>query len=145
MVLVVVMMFTMMPTAGAASLTEAAAQLLEHLINRETTVTIELESNEFTRNEATDVYWEAVQHTGRPDAGDYIVSNGCAWNGSISGWYDGETYFLSLTYELSYFTDAEQEAEMDSAVDALLDELNVWSASDYERMTMLILRMTNIR
>ena len=76
----------------------------------------------------------AVAHTGNPVEGDYLKWQYAGFDASITGSGSGGLYDLCYSYTLTYYTTAEQEAEMDEAVDALLDELDVDDASDYKKI-----------
>ena len=78
---------------------------------------------------------KAMAHTGVPTEGDYLR---WMWsNTQISyslGSYSNSGIDLDLTFTLDYFTSAEQEKEMDEAVEKLLDELDLYNATDYEKV-----------
>ena len=76
----------------------------------------------------------AVAHTGNPVEGDYLKWQYAGFDASITGSGSGGLYDLCYSYTITYYTTAEQEAEMDEAVDALLDELDVDDASDYKKI-----------
>ncbi len=71
----------------------------------------------------------ALSHTGDPREGDYLRFQYGGWGLSASGGV--------YTFRFSYFTDAEQEAEMDAAVDALLSALALSGRSDYEKTRLI--------
>ena len=69
------------------------------------------------------------EHTGDPHEGDYIA-RGAATHTVANGNDDWMT--ASCTAE--YYTTAAQEKEMDSAVEKLLKELNVYNKNDYQKI-----------
>ncbi len=110
-----------------------AAEYRTHLVNRETSFSISV-PKEFMQD--TDNVFKmislAVKDTPESSAveGDYL-----AWVLSYSNFsfkYSSGQYSLITTME--YHTTAEQEAELDKKVAEILDELNVYSASDYEKI-----------
>lgn len=76
----------------------------------------------------------AMAHTGVPDEGDYMRLMWGDWNMDYSFGYSGGGFAITLTFTFDYFTTAEQEREMDEAVNALLQELNLWDCTDYEKV-----------
>lgn len=117
------------------SLQEAAAQLREGLRQRRSAITVYIKtfyapSGSF----AYDLLKTAWEHTGQGDEGDYIrfAMTGCSYqtNHYIS---DGD-YFITVTFTPRWLSTAAQEAEVDAAVAALLPQLNLDSASEYEKI-----------
>ena len=76
----------------------------------------------------------AMVHTGNPTEGDYILWQYAGWEASISGSYDNSYIYLTVTYTMTYYTTAAQEAKMDTAVANLLKELNVSNADSYTKL-----------
>ncbi len=113
---------------------EAAAVLREKMEKRENTITVTFLSRSDDTQVMTDLFNEALAHTGVPTQGDYL-----RWNTrkcSISQVTEEleEQYRLTLTYTVTYYTTAQQETEMDAAVKQLLDQLDVYTAGDYEKI-----------
>ncbi len=79
-------------------------------------------------------FQDAFVHSGNPKEGDYLAWHFASWKGAVSGYVQSGVYYYTFTYDVVYYTDADQEAQMDAAVDALLAELNVGSASEYEKV-----------
>ena len=113
----------------------AAATLRQAMVNREQSVSISLIVSQQDAETLWYQVWDlAKAHTGSPKEGDYLARQ---W-GSCSGGYrysiSSGTMNLTLEYEISYYTDAAQEAELDLAISALLEELDLWDATDYEKI-----------
>ncbi len=103
-------------------LDDVVAAIREAMKAREESVTVRF-SGSFSCNDALD---DAMAHTGDPTEGDYLL-----WQ------FGGYSYGRSgndTTYWLYYYTDADQEAEMDVAVAELMDELDLEDRSDYEKV-----------
>lgn len=66
----------------------------------------------------------AVVHTGVSTEGDYLAWQYGGWKCTANGSRRGANYYVTLSYTLTYYTDAAQEAEMDVAVSSLLADLN---------------------
>ena len=101
---------------------EAGAIMREGMKKRQDTVCFSYHpTGSISETFFNDTVESAFQHTGQPTEGDYLKYQfgGCsayiAWN--------SEGYFF--TCYMSYYTTAEQEKAMDSAVSGLLQELNL--------------------
>ena len=108
-----------------ASVSSAAIYLREQMIARNPYITIRLEGD-ITASDASAILVEAWKHTGVPNEGDYIRHNNTNYSYSVSG--------NEIIYNFSWLTTAEQEAEVDAAVDAVLAELDLWNATNYEKI-----------
>ena len=98
-----------------------------------TTETFE-NSQEYAKMLADTIFDSAVAHTGDPQEGDYLMWQHGGWTCGITGKQSGGVYYLTLTYNMTYYTDAAQEEAVDTAVDALLDELIVGGMTDYQKV-----------
>lgn len=116
------------------SVEEAGAVLREQLKARNTDVTVYLVSDTSDVQLLYDVFYAACAHTGVPDEGDYILFHCGGYDGVRGGFVIGDVYYLYLTYSFTYYTTAEQEAAVDTAVDALLADMNLTGKSDYEKV-----------
>lgn len=78
----------------------------------------------------------AVTHTGNPKEGDYLLWQYAGWNCSYSYSYSGGTYYITLTYTVTYYTSAAQEADVDKKIASLKSSLrlNDASMSDYQKI-----------
>ena len=123
--------------AGYVSYDEAVLQLQNELAERAETVTLYVRSeNLLSSSCAYDMYHnEGFAHTGDPKKGDYIRYNqhGCTFS---QDYYQGEdgAYYYTLNITPTWFTTAEMEAEVDAAIAAVLDELDLYDANDYEKI-----------
>lgn len=117
------------------TIADAAAELRTRLINREDPIVIGLKWHNADTSLPRQVLDEAFCHTGVPNEGDYLLRHyGGCWM-SRGGSVMGSEYYLSLTYYgINYFTSTQQEAEVGAAVETLLDQLDVWNKSDYEKV-----------
>lgn len=80
------------------------------------------------------VFRGALVHTGVPTEGDYLHWQYAGYRCSISFYNQGDVGYYSLTYMVPYYTSAEQEAVVDSAVEELLTELDLAGKTDYEKI-----------
>ena len=114
---------------------DAAAQLRQGLKNREMVVTVGLHWNSADQTLMRQILDEAFRHTGVPTEGDYLLRHYGGSQIEMGGYREGSEFYLYFTYNmLGYYTTAQQEAEVDAAVAALLEQLDVWEASDYEKV-----------
>ena len=78
---------------------------------------------------------EAMKHTGNPKEGDYLRWNyaGCMY-GINGGYSQGDNVHVELYYSMLYYTSATMEAEMDEAVDSLMNNLALDDLAEYEQI-----------
>ncbi len=122
--------------ASVDSFEEAAVELRDQIIAREDVIEIEFAVDlDRIQTAINDLYDAATVHCDISTSGDYIRCGGVSWSAGayISGY--GDNYIFHVTYEMEYFTTAEQEAELNVAVDELLAELDLWDADDYGKIT----------
>lgn len=120
---------------STADMQSVADEVRTHLVNREAefTLNIPMELLEDTAN-IKKILSLAVKDTpeSSPVEGDYL-----AWTAGKSGFSlvpDRATGCYITTFTMGYRTTAEQEAELDEKVADILAELNVFSATDYEKI-----------
>ena len=74
----------------------------------------------------SDAFDQAMEHNGDPTAGDYLQWQ---WEGAQSS-YQGGVFCLTM----AYYTSAQQEQELDAAVNQLLDSLDLYNEEPYEKI-----------
>lgn len=81
-----------------------------------------------------DIWQSAMAHTGQPGEGDSLLWQyyDLTWNMTMDT-LSGVDY-ITVHYLPNYFTTAQQEQELDSAVSTLLTQLNLAGKSDYEKL-----------
>lgn len=81
-----------------------------------------------------DIFNEALSHTGEPTEGDYLKWVWSGKGGTVSGFEkDGKAY-ITFDYSIEYYTNAQQEAELDAAVENLLVSLDLEGKTQYEKV-----------
>lgn len=100
-------------------------------------VTASTWSDEAIRQLMMDVFTAAIAHTGVPTEGDYIQWQFGGYSANASAYSRFGTYYVTITYTMTYYTTAEQEAQMDTAVAQLLEELDLEQASDYQTVEII--------
>ncbi len=122
------------------NLDDVAAIICEGMVAREAEIPVNfaIEGTGFTDEEIEsaliDIFFYAMAHTGNPVEGDYIMwqYGNASYNGAL-GEYEGYTLF-EITYYVEYYTTAEQEAEVDQKVADVLNQLDVFTESDYNQI-----------
>ena len=119
------------------SIAEAADLLRQGMECRESQVRLVYK----TRAEVDDsicrkIYDAALYHTGSPAEGDYLAmtvgSSRMVYSHTV---LSNGAHSVEIAYHLTYYTTAAQEAEMDALVADLLVDLNLWDASDREKVS----------
>lgn len=128
---------TQSPSAGQTymNMNEAVLQLREGLENRQSPITVQFYCAEPESEEmAQTVFYSAIAHTGVPTEGDYIYRHisGLKFNCETESLDDG--YLSTTVYTVTYRTTAAQEAEVAEKVAQILDRLDVYDGSDYEKV-----------
>ena len=114
---------------------EAVEELKQHMINREETFTLYFKAKTSRYNEhLTQMFLNSFVHTGKPTEGDYLQWHFAGWGGYIDySWIGGECCF-KFDAEIAYLTNADQEWELNGAVNALLNTVAAEGNSDYQKI-----------
>ena len=122
----------------AETLQAAAAALRQKLVERQNKITVyyKVHTDAYDSEKlAASIFEEAVIHTGNPKEGDALRWVYQGWVSETQGTSDGEYDSLAITYNVVYYTTAQQEAELDAAVEDLLDSFQFKdSTSDYAKV-----------
>lgn len=113
---------------------DAAEFLREQMVERQAVISFEYRTETDQDGLMRSILNEAMAHTGDPKQGDYLLwqYGGCSM--IQSGYRRNGVYYLTLTYEMSYYTTAEQEQLVDSKIRQLSEQLDVENARDYEKV-----------
>ena len=110
-----------------ADLNAAAVFVRSQMLARTPVYTVLMPRDMYYPELMNDIFYKACEHTGNPKEGDSLYRQ---WGGSqYSAAWDGSN--VSMTYSMSYYTTAAQEAAMDVAVDQLLQELDCDPSDPY--------------
>ncbi len=129
-----VMLFRMTEMEYYDTVAQTAEYVREKLENREDVITVGIKTKSVSEELAYTVFEEALDHTGVPTEGDYIRLQYGGWSANVSWYTIEETNYVTLTYTITYFTTAEQEEELDAAVEELLNELDLYDEDDYHKI-----------
>lgn len=118
---------------SCATLDEATAYLKNQMVARNGSITFLLVADLCTADGLASIFEGARTHT-----------EGCAgWEGDALEWgwkgcqYRSSSYstdYMQVTYDITYYTDATQEAELTNAVNGAMQTLALTGASDYEKV-----------
>lgn len=115
---------------------EAGEGLREAMKKRETMVSVgvyESADKSSIKSIISDVFDEALVHTGVPNEGDYLKYQYSEYKGRAqTTWNDGRAAVV-IRYVIHYYTDAEQEAAVDNKVKEILSELAMDDMSSFEK------------
>ena len=84
-----------------------------------------------------------MAHSGNPLEGDSLKFVWKSYGCSLSGSYDGTTYYMEVIYSIEYLTDFEQETALTAAIENLKEELALEGLSDYEIVKAIYDYMTD--
>ena len=121
------------------NLEEAAADLRKGMVQRQTSIPVGLTMGvavNLNQQMVEDLFQMALIHTGNPKEGDYIN-----WQYDYSKMgmdYEIGRGGVILNFKVSYYSTAEQEAELDILVEELIDSLGVRElSSEYEKVKII--------
>lgn len=115
---------------------EAAEIIREGMKNRQESIVVYFHMADYNKDDATamitNMAANAMTHTGVPTEGDYLMWQYGGFEASAKGTLnDDNSADLAITYTYTYYTTAEEEAEVDTAVAELLEDLDVSGKTDY--------------
>ena len=116
---------------------EAAAELRESMKQRSPKAMIGIKGStdqQGLQESIGRVIGIATDHTGEPDEGDYILFQYEHYDGMARATHAGTTGVVEITYDLSYYDDADQEAAVDKKVDEILEELDLDEKTSLEKI-----------
>ncbi len=116
-------------------------QLREGLSTRDETISMSISRTEDYKEAYQYIWNNAVTvHTGRPKEGDYI-----RWQVDTAEVTSDDHYMtgiLNLDFKPVYLSDADQEAAVDEAAAALIDDLGIAYKNDYQKISRIFSWMT---
>lgn len=132
-------MLTFVPVRAQAAeyttVSQAADTLREAMAARQSSVTVRVTVPTAEKDGTHEtIFNQAIKHTGDPVEGDYLHWHFSNYNVRIEILEHDTTCDLTLTYELHYYTTADQEAEVTAAVSNVLQALDLYNATDYQKI-----------
>ena len=119
------------------TLDEAAEEMRTQMEARTETINILYATDSYDSTLARAIFYAAVEHTGVPTQGDYLLRQYGGWTASISRYSSGGLYYITFSYAMSYYTTAEQEAELTAVLTELMDGMDLENQSDYEKISTI--------
>ena len=114
---------------------EAGEQVRNHLKERAETIVVGVDSKEAPSAEiANEIFDEALEHTGNATEGDYLKWQYGGWHARISYYNQNGLYHITITYDVSYYTNQAQEQQLDAAVSELRSQLDLDGKTVYEKV-----------
>lgn len=116
---------------------DAAAELREAMRQRQKNVIIGLtgSTDQAGLKEAIGrLVDRALEHTGKPDEGDYLKFQYATYKGQARTTDADGAAAVEIDYLLKYYDDREQEDEVDKAVEAIMEDLQLDGLSEYEKI-----------
>ncbi|MBQ8359264.1 MAG: leucine-rich repeat protein [Oscillospiraceae bacterium] len=122
------------PNATVKTEEEAALLVRQHMKDRTEKFWITLQTNNLDSQAIMErVLEKALEHTGDPEEGDYLLwqYGGCTFTAVEQYTW---TRHVLFKVEMAYYTTAEQEQEVSTAIDQLLAQLNTSGMDDYQKV-----------
>lgn len=117
---------------------QASAVIRQAMVDRQGSVSVMFYSTDSNYETATkNVFYAAMKHTGNPVEGDYLFWHYGGYKGSIRRSEKNGLYYYTVTYQVSYYTTAQQETELTTAINKLLNDLNLEGKSDYQKFSTI--------
>ena len=118
---------------------EAGTILRESMKRRETEISVPVrfdEKPEFNKIH-TAIYDEATKHTGVGCEGDYLRYQVHSRGGGIKSFAYGDYFYVTFTYTITYFTTAEQEAQVDAELESVYKKLKLTGKTNEEKLELI--------
>lgn len=116
------------------NLAEAAAWLRQEMVKRTRNVSFRINDISVTTDMVEQLVESAYAHNGIPNEGDYIRSNMVGYSFQFTTGSDANGIYSTVTISFAFISDAAMESEVDTAVAELLDELNLWNGTNYQKV-----------
>jgi len=122
------------PVSAVTTTDDMVTAMRQAMVERNSHFQLRLNGTALTSDEVSALFERALAHTGVPNEGDYIRANMTHYYCSITTGTDAGGAYSLLDVTCSFISDAEMEAEVDAAVEEVLNSLNLWNASNYEKI-----------
>ena len=121
---------------------EAGNLIRDDLVNRDETIIVDIfvpytgDAQGDFENACYETLAWAMVHTGRSFEGDYLQWQYAGWGAAVDYYDVTDDGYLVMTvvFTITYYTTAEQERQMDQAVEALIAELGVYNSDNYTKL-----------
>ena len=117
------------------SVEQAGLQLRQKMKERQSYIEVLVASTATDYNAlVAEVVNVALAHTGKSVEGDYLLWHFGGWEGEVEWEQANGTYLYKYELMMVYYTSASQEQKLDTAVDNLLDSLDLEGKTDYQKV-----------
>jgi len=118
----------------ADTIEEAGAMMRQGMKQRQEQILVYLQTPYVSDDNLVDLMYvisdESQIHTGVPTEGDYLMWQYGGWSANATGEVKDGIAYVTYTFDVTYYTSAQQEAEVDAAVAQLLADMNIADAAD---------------
>lgn len=108
---------------------EIVEELRDGMIMRAPRITVYFATKEYSKELALNwlTTWidKAIEETDDSQAGDYLRWSFGRVNYGMEGFYKKGTYYLKCSYTFDFYTDYDQEEELEEEIEDVLDELDI--------------------
>ncbi|MBQ9767495.1 MAG: leucine-rich repeat protein, partial [Lachnospiraceae bacterium] len=126
--------YTAVTTPTFTSTSDAVAYVRSQMVARVRPITVTISGAALSEAEVEGIINSAFEHTGVPNEGDYLLANKVGQTVSFETGTDENGDYTTITADINWISSAEQEAEVDAAVETILNELDLWNKTDYEKI-----------
>lgn len=120
---------------------KAGKYLRAQIMDKTATAYAYYESGEYTEDDLTyhalEILSYALEHTGQPFEGDFLSMDIGSIQIAVDGYVENDRAYLTYVYEFGYYTSPEQNAELNSVVDTLVDSFDADKLNNYDRFVLL--------
>lgn len=121
---------------------EAAAELREHMKQRDENVTVTVELKDHVNQEDLEkligrLIDKALDHTGKPDEGDYLAFQYSSYKGYAHTTFAGFSHAAEIEYTLTYYDNAGQEAKVDEKAREIIEGMELDGKTDFEKIAAI--------
>ncbi|MBQ0064798.1 MAG: hypothetical protein KBT48_03470 [Firmicutes bacterium] len=118
-----------LPDSFYTNIDDAGEEMLRQMMNQEEVKLYYI--GEMSEEVVVSIYERAITHNGNGKAGDYIRAQTGNWEASVCSY--GDDKYL-ITYSIQYYNTLEQEELVSSKIKQVLEELNLATLSDYDKI-----------
>lgn len=129
-----------------SSINEASAYMCSQMTQRSETIEIGFQK-EITEEESDQeklksmvidtgniIANNAFDHTGNSIEGDYLLWQYAGWKCNISYYTQEKICYITYTYTMTYYTTADQESELDTMLESVMNQLDLDDKTNYEKI-----------
>ncbi len=122
---------TVSAEAEYVDVAQAADILRAAMVNRKTMITVNYKTESEPTGESLEaLFMQSVAENGESTSGDYLYWHIGSYSAGGSYWPENGYYYCDITFELSYYTTAQQEAELASAINELIKDFGFTQSTD---------------